>query len=129
MSKPKQGVHLPIFHIFLVCFLLTGAASFSCLSDVRQEYYESGRLKTEIPFKDGTGREYYESGELKAEWPYKDGRRNGIGRVYYKGGGLEKEIPFKDGVQDGVARAYSESRTPQARLGGSARTPRQRVRQ
>ncbi|MEE9488482.1 MAG: tetratricopeptide repeat protein, partial [Candidatus Brocadiales bacterium] len=108
MRKPKQGVHLPISHIFLVCFLLTGAVTFSCLPDVRQEYYESGQLKAEIPFKDGTGREYYESGGLKAEWPYKDGRRNGIGRVYYRSGGLEKEIPFKDGVQDGIARSYSE---------------------
>jgi len=105
--------------------------------NIRRTYYESGELKSEIPYengkkegmvrvyyksgklmqddpykndkKEGIAKAYYESGELKAEAPYKNDKYEGIARIYHKNGNLWKERPFENGKLEGMEIVYSES--------------------
>lgn len=104
---------------------------------IKKEYYPSGRLKTEIPYKDGKingiQKIYYESGKLKEETSFVDGKKNGAAKIYYENGqllaeasficdkinGVEKkyypngqlltETPLVDGKKSGIAKIYYES--------------------
>lgn len=41
--------------------------------------------------------EYYSSGKLKSETPFKDGKREGIAKFYDEDGKLVTELIYKDG--------------------------------
>lgn len=80
------------------------------MSGVKRYYYTSGKLKIEIPYKNGkingVRKHYYEDGALQAERSYKNGKEFGIEKYYYEDGSLSLEIPYKDGRYEGVARYY-----------------------
>ena len=78
---------------------------------VNRYYYESGNLKSEIPYKngekEGIGKWYYENGNIRREIPY--GKVDGIVKKYYESGNLEREIPYKNGEREGIGKWYYES--------------------
>ena len=82
------------------------------MNGVKKEYYESGELRYEWPYKDGKqhgiSKGYSESGKLEYVWPYTDGKRNGISKGYTESGGLQYEYPYKDGKQHGLDIEYDK---------------------
>jgi len=54
-------------------------------------------------YPDGFQREYFEDGRLKSEISYKDGRVDGRCRVYYQSGKLKKQVFYRNGIIDGKA--------------------------
>lgn len=79
---------------------------------VHKEYYDNGKLKAEIPYKngkvEGVVKEYYENGNLRIEIPFKDGKQEGISKLYYENGNILGEKLFKNGKVEGIAKTYSE---------------------
>ncbi|MBP9733595.1 MAG: hypothetical protein KBD07_04385 [Candidatus Omnitrophica bacterium] len=67
------------------------------------EFYRSGAKLSEALFTEGSGVEkrFYESGELKSEIPYKANLEEGLARLYRKDGTLE----FEDRYQAGELRS------------------------
>ena len=80
---------------------------------IMKVYYENGKLAIEIPYKDdkaeGIAKQYYENGKLKVEVPYKYGKVEGITKQYYENGKLEVEMPYKDGKKEGQRKVYRDS--------------------
>ena len=52
---------------------------------------------------------YYESGVLSSEWPFKRGRLEGSVRLYYANGARWKEMTFKANQLEGEMRSYYPS--------------------
>lgn len=50
--------------------------------------------------KNGDYKEYYESGKLKGEVPYTDGKISGLSKAYYENGLLMSLAPFTDNKDD-----------------------------
>jgi antitoxin component YwqK of YwqJK toxin-antitoxin module len=106
-----------LMFIALTCLLAMNACNDSVSADdsvdVRNEYYESGELKSETPYIDGKihGIEkwYYESGELLFEIPFVNGKIHGIWKTYYKSGQLMRESPFTNGKIHGIVIDYYEN--------------------
>ena len=63
-------------------------------------YYESGKLKAEVIFKDdklsGKFKKYNERGKLLEEGNWEEGKREGIQKVYYESGKVAREGNFKE---------------------------------
>ncbi len=80
---------------------------------VNSFFYPSGKLKGEMPFKDGKTngiiKQYYESGKLFYERAEVDGKKNGIEKVYFETGALKQEALFTDGKKTGAVKTYYES--------------------
>ena len=80
--------------------------------EVRKEYYESGALLWEIPYKNGKehgmAKVYYESGALRYETPRVNGEKHGIAKHYYESGALSLEVPYVNGVMHGIAKSYGK---------------------
>jgi hypothetical protein len=104
---------------------LTIAFSSNAQTEIKKQYYKSGKIKSETPYVDGkingvkkayfengvlesedpmingqtngTYKWYFESGMLRVEVDYINGKRNGMQRYYYKSGNIEMETIFKDG--------------------------------
>jgi antitoxin component YwqK of YwqJK toxin-antitoxin module len=64
-----------------------------------RHYTEDGRLLRDSVWKNGcpVWREYYESGQLKSETPYKDGKVEGTVKEYYESGCLKSEAVYWEG--------------------------------
>jgi antitoxin component YwqK of YwqJK toxin-antitoxin module len=45
------------------------------------------------------GKEYYENGKLRAEVNFKDGKQDGVTKLYDEEGALRSEYTYKDGVE------------------------------
>ena len=80
---------------------------------VYKEYYDSGKLEKEFPFKNGLlhgiCRTYYDTGKIAKEGTFLNGREEGISRLFYKSGQLKGESVFKNGLKDGETRLYHAS--------------------
>jgi len=92
------------------------------LIEVRKEYWDNGKLKSEVPYKKkygigwkkvkttliphGISKEYYESGVLSKEDPYVDGKRTGFVKFYREDGSLEVSYEFKNSIQEGKTTYY-----------------------
>lgn len=63
-----------------------------------REYYKNGKLKSEIPYKNGdingVEKEYDENGELVAIDTLVNGQGSGVIRTYYANGKVKIEYPF-----------------------------------
>ncbi len=59
-----------------------------------------------IPEGNGIIKEYYNNGKIKEEVSYKDGKLNGIFKEYYENGSLKSEGRFKNGFLDGKVKEY-----------------------
>ena len=56
-------------------------------------------------------KEYYASGALWVETPYKNGNMHGIRKWYYESGALMWETLFVNGMMHGIKRGYVKERT------------------
>jgi hypothetical protein len=70
-------------------------------------YYASGALYSEY-LENGTELFYYESGQLKSEIPYLDHQLSGCVRLYYPNGQLKRELFFLQGKR-GIERSWYEN--------------------
>ncbi|QIR76789.1 toxin-antitoxin system YwqK family antitoxin [Sulfurospirillum diekertiae] len=77
---------------------------------IGQFFYESGKIKSETPFKeglrDGLGKMYYESGKLQSETPFKNDKIEGLKKEYYESGVLRTEVTFVNDQAEGVGKFY-----------------------
>ena len=62
-----------------------------------------------LKLANGVGQLLYESGKLKSETPFKEGIREGVGKTYYESGKLQSETPFKADKMQGLKKEYYES--------------------
>jgi len=80
---------------------------------IAKSYYKNGKLKSEIPFKNGKRsgmiKHYYENGNLQVEAPWSDGKISGLSKSYYENGKLASEIPYIDGKVSGIFKRYHET--------------------
>lgn len=97
------------------------------LIEIRKEYWENGKIKSETPYKKsysvgykkvktklvphGISKEYYESGVLSKEDPYIEGERTGIMKFYDENGSIEMNAEFKDSKQDGETTYFYKDGT------------------
>jgi antitoxin component YwqK of YwqJK toxin-antitoxin module len=74
-------------------------------------WYETGELSSEADFIMGTGKSksYYRSGKLKMEKEYRDGKLNGTYKSWYESGKPESEQLFKDDLENGKIRFWYET--------------------
>ena len=54
-------------------------------------------------------REYWDNGKLKSETHYKNGKSEGLATTYYKSGEKKDEVHFKNGKPEGLVTTYYES--------------------
>ena len=92
-------------------FLMLFCVSCHDEGEVRKDYWENGKLKSELSYKDGelNGRcvWYMPNGKPQMEVMYRHNKMNGLLRRWHENGNVMEEFWYKDGVQDSVYRAYS----------------------
>ncbi len=80
---------------------------------IQKEYYESGKLQSELNYSDGKKngvyKSYYENGKLQYESNYTNDKRNGAFKGYYENGVLKFEIPYTNDLINGVYKEYFEN--------------------
>lgn len=85
-------------------------ASGKLMEGISRNYFENGKLRNEVPVKDGlrdgVAREYYESGQLAAEISYQADVKHGSSKWYYQDGILYQEAAFKSNEKDGLEKKY-----------------------
>lgn len=90
--------------------VLIEAKSLKLANGIGQFFYESGKVKSETPFKEGLregmGKTYYESGALKSETPFKNDKIEGLKKEYYESGVVQTEVLFVNDEADGVSKFY-----------------------
>ncbi|MDD2382939.1 MAG: toxin-antitoxin system YwqK family antitoxin [Sulfurospirillaceae bacterium] len=76
-------------------------------------FYESGKLKSETPFKnglrDGLGKSYYESGKIRSETPFRNDKTEGLKKEYYESGIVQTEVTFVNDIAEGITKFYYPS--------------------
>ncbi len=81
-------------------FLFSGSV-FGEEPEVKKEYWDNGRLKSETHYKNGKeeGLEtfWYKTGKKKNETHYKNGKENGILKTWDKDGNITFQGNFVDG--------------------------------
>ena len=90
--------------------LLVETKTLKLANGVGQLLYESGKLKSETPFKEGiregVGKTYYESGKLQSETPFKADKMQGLKKEYYESGVVQSELFFVNDEAHGIAKMY-----------------------
>jgi antitoxin component YwqK of YwqJK toxin-antitoxin module len=75
-----------------------------------KEFYESGLVYFECPFKNGkrsgVSRTFYESGKINVEKRYRGGLLNGSAFVYYPSGRLKEAYSYVDDIENGARLKY-----------------------
>ncbi len=108
----RASTHPSISLIVLLLATILILPSFAS-AEIKKEYYPSGKLKSEVNYKngklEGIFMDYYKHGKLKYEANYKNGKEEGIARGYYKNGKLEYEENYKNGKLEGHAKTYYET--------------------
>lgn len=74
------------------------------------DYYDSGNLRYETPYKDGLKHgiqyEYRENGRVYSQTPYVEGKIHGIEYRYFENNRVKDEIPYKSGKKHGTEKEY-----------------------
>jgi len=87
----------PITFLLALTFLFLFCGSVYGQEEVKKKYWDNGKLKSEIPFKNGKKEGlttlYYESGEKRSDVPFKNGKKEGPMTIYYESGEKKSEIP------------------------------------
>jgi antitoxin component YwqK of YwqJK toxin-antitoxin module len=85
-------------------------ASGKILEGVSKNYYEDGKIRNEVPVKDGkrhgVAREYYENSQLAAEIEYQEDIKSGWSKWYYQDGILYQEAQFVANQKEGIEKKY-----------------------
>ena len=92
------------------------------LIEVRKEYWENGKLKSEVPYKKsyglgwkkvkttliphGVAKTYFETGVLESEDPYVEGERTGVLKFYNEDGKLVKAVNYVNSIKEGKTIYY-----------------------
>jgi len=95
--------------IFLILILLLSCES----SEKEVQYYNNGKIKTEVLLKDGLqhglGYKYYENGTIKSKINWVNGLKSGVAEYYYPNGQIKSRTEYKnDSVMIGETIIYSE---------------------
>jgi antitoxin component YwqK of YwqJK toxin-antitoxin module len=100
----------------IIALLLTGLVS--CSNDMKKEYFENGKVQTELTVingkKNGPAKAYYETGELKREGTYLNDLLEGKTTTYFISGKIETETDYKAGAKTGYYKEYYENGKPKA---------------
>lgn len=95
----------------VVMLLMLVVASCRNEVEVKKDYWENGKVKSELSYVDGELNGpcvwYMANGKPQMEVPYSHNKMNGLLRRWHENGNLMEESWYKDGVQDSVSRAYS----------------------
>ncbi len=81
---------------------------------VEKEYYENGKLKSElflINGKPSKKKDYYENGNLYTEYELNGTKKNGLQKMYFETGNLMLEVELKDDKKNGKFIIYNEDGT------------------
>lgn len=103
-----------ITSIGIICFLSCSSSSHqqeASAFTLCQEFYDDGRLKSEVECKggvfNGLYKEYHKNGDLWKEVHYQDNVVVDTTRYYYsRTGELLKEVPMKAGAREGISTEY-----------------------
>jgi TonB family protein len=81
--------------------------------EVKKEFYDSGKLKSETHYKDGKEEGlrtvWRKSGKRERETHYKNGEREGLDTYWYPSGRKKSERHYKNGKQDGLETEWLEN--------------------
>lgn len=98
-------------HLLLFGLVLLAVVSCDRHVQVKKDYWEDGKLKSELRYEDGflNGRciWYMPNGKPQLEVTYRNDTMNGLLRRWHENGNLMEESWYKNGVQDSVYREYS----------------------
>lgn len=100
-------VLIVIFSVAIFVLMLRG-----CEKKPEREYYESGKLKSEIFYKYKkiyTGRSYLEGYNWRSEADYIPEKPDGVAKWYYESGHIKSEAVFKEGKFEGIKKDYYEN--------------------
>ena len=67
-------------------FLFSGFV-FGQEPEVKREYWDNGKLRTEYHFMKGLVTDWYKSGKKESESHYKNGKLDGLATIWYQDGG------------------------------------------
>jgi antitoxin component YwqK of YwqJK toxin-antitoxin module len=95
----------------VVSLLLLLLASCNEKVEVKKEYWENGKPKSELRYENGVlnGRcvWYYPNGKPQIELTYRNDTMNGMLRRWHENGNLYEELWYKNGKRDSVYREFS----------------------
>lgn len=96
---------------FLAFVLLLTMLSCDRSVEVKKDYWDNGKLKSELRYENGelNGPSfwYMANGKPQLEVNYRHNKMQGPTRRWHENGNLMEEAWYKDGVRDSVFRAYS----------------------
>jgi len=99
----------PLTFLFSLTFLFLFSGSVYGQEEVKKEYWDNGKLKSETHYKngnlDGRTTEWYEDGEVKSVGYY-DNDKLEAKREFWDNSELKSEYSFKDEKLDGVKREF-----------------------
>ena len=103
----------PLTFLLSITFLFLFSGSvFGGEQEVKKEYWDNGKVKSETHFKNGKkeGLEtsWFENGEKMSESYYKDGKIEGLHTVWFENGKKKSIKHYKDGVQNGLWTEWDE---------------------
>jgi len=93
--------HKILVYLFFMNLFLVG-------SEIKKEYYPSGKLKSEIFVNglDGWIKKYYDSGKLMGFIPIKNGKFHGESTIYFNSGEKAFVNNFENGIGNGTQLNY-----------------------
>ncbi len=83
-------------------FLFLFSGSVFGEEEVKREYWDNGKLKSEKPHN-GLATWWYETGEKEQESHLKNGEKDGLTTTWYETGEKESESHYKNGKEEGLA--------------------------
>ena len=99
----------PFTFLLALTFLFLFSGSVFGQEEVKKEYWDNGKLKSETHYKngerDGLQTHWYETGEKHSESHWK----NGVRKEYWDNGKLKNETHYKNGVIEGLGTGWYES--------------------
>jgi antitoxin component YwqK of YwqJK toxin-antitoxin module len=96
-----EGGHVmkKVFLFMVVAVVLS--LVLGCAGELRREYYENGKLKSEIHYKNneknGSYKFYYDNERVKVKGNYKNGKLEGKVKEYDENGKLKEEVIYQGG--------------------------------
>jgi antitoxin component YwqK of YwqJK toxin-antitoxin module len=91
------------FVVLLCAGIAAGEDQAGGTTAVSKEYYKSGRLRQEVPMKDGNmhglAKWYYESGVPQKECGYENGKKHGMEITYYPDGVVRSSLRYEKGKE------------------------------
>ena len=95
----------PLTFLFALTFLFLFSGSVYGQEEVKKEYYDNGKLKSEKPYN-GLATWWYETGGKEQERHLKNGKEEGLTTFWYKTGEKELEALHKNGDLEGLATRW-----------------------